>query len=238
LIVPWSLFPLSRPVRTISPVPARRARPSWSRRLRRMNKPQLAFALLGLLAVCSLVAVSLSTIAADVLLGDDTSDAENFASGENDDLANDLRAQIQDNPEDADLMAQLAVLLAYDGKLDESIQWYERALAIDPNDVDTRFSFAQSLIQGGKQADAELQLLKVLELNPNHYEAHFYLAELYRLWDPPRTEEAAAHYYRVIEIAPDAYLAGQSKEALTLMGYVTPAVSGTPTAGTPMTEGT
>ena len=203
-----------------------------------MNKAQLAFAILGLLAVCSLIAASVFAIAADALVGDDTSDAENYAADESDDLADDLRAQIQDNPENADLMAQLAVLLAYDGKLDEAIQWYQRALEIDPNNVDTRFSFALSLTQGGKPADAELQFLKVLELNPNHYEAHFRLAELYRLSNPPRTEEAAAHYYSVIEIAPDAYLAGQSAEALQLMGYATPTAVAVPAAGTPATEGT
>jgi len=199
--------------------------------LRRLSRHQIAFALFGFLVVCSLIAASVGTVALDLMLDDDA-DPEEFAAGANADLIDELRGEIEDNPEDIRRMSLLAELLAQDGNLDESISWYERALEIDPTATDIRMSFALALKDGNKPVDAELQFLRIIEAEPENFEAHYYLAELYQFWEPPRVEEAAAHYTRVVEIAPSAFQAGLSLEQLTALGYATPAAAATP-VGTP-----
>ena len=202
-----------------------------------MNGAQVAFAVFALLVVCSLVAASLGTVAVEVLLQDDDGgdlDPEEFDASVQEFIA-EQREEVERNPNDAQAMASLAELLASDNQLDEAIDWYQRALEIEPNNTSIRLSFAKALAAGAKRADAEVQYKKVIELEPNNYEAHYYLAELYRLWEPPRLDEAAAEYRRVLEIVSpaDAFLARQAADVLTALGYATPAPAGTPAVGTP-----
>lgn len=189
-----------------------------------MNRAQIAFALFGLLGVCSLLAASVGTVALELIL-DNEGDGGEFAIDAGDELVDGLRQDIERNPTDVASMALLAELLSYDGRLDEAIGWYEQALAIEPDNTRVRLSFARVLKDGGKRADAELQFRIVIEAEPGNVEAHYYLADLFRGWDPPRTDEAAAHYLRVIEMAPTAYLAGLSREQLTVLGFEVPAAS-------------
>jgi cytochrome c-type biogenesis protein CcmH/NrfG len=158
---------------------------------------------------------------------------EEAADGATDDLIEEQRARLEENPNDVGAMGLLAELLAYDGKLSEAIAWYQKALELDPTNTAIRLAFGQTLAEADLRNDAELQFLKVLQAEPSNYEAHYYLAELYRFWDPPRSDDAAFHYRRVIEIAPDAFLATRSGEMLVMMGYATPARSGSPAATPP-----
>ena len=189
-----------------------------------MNRAQLAFALFGLLGVCSLIAASVGTVAFTLMIDDDGDDGEIEADAGSE-LVEGLRADIERNPSDVASMALLGELLSYDGQLDEAIGWYERALGIEPGNTQVRLSFARVLKDGGKPADAELQFRRVIEAEPGNIEAHYYLAELYRDWTPPRTDEAAAHYQQVIAIGPTAYLASLAREQLTALGYEIPVAS-------------
>ena len=198
-----------------------------------MDRAQRRFAVFALLVVCSLVAASVGTFAVQVLLNDDADPAESGANPSADLIA-ELRGDIARNPEDVESMSLLGELLAYDGQLDEAITWYEQALAIDPNNSRVRLSFSRALKDCGKRADAELQFRRVLETEPGSYEAHYYLADLYRSWEPPRLDEAAAHYRQVIEIAPTAYLAELSREQLVALGYALPATPGATPPATPV----
>jgi cytochrome c-type biogenesis protein CcmH/NrfG len=195
-----------------------------------MNRAQVAYAALGFLVVCSMVAASVGVLATDVLFQGDDDPQEFDLNADNDDLIDEYRADLEENPNDAPKMALLAELLYYDGEVDESIAWYQRALELEPDNTAIRLSFATILAEADKPNDAELQFQKVLEVEPNSFEAHYYLAELYRFWDPPRHDEAADHYLRVIEIAPTSYLAQVSGEQLVALGYATPAPSGSPAA--------
>jgi cytochrome c-type biogenesis protein CcmH/NrfG len=183
--------------------------------------------LLGLLVVCSLLAGTVGSAVFDLL--DDSGGNENASTlNETDDLEQSLRDQIAADPNDAAAMAALANLLANSGYLTEAIQWYEKAIAARPDDVALRLDFARSLADGGKQRDAEVQFRRVLEADPENADAHFYLGELYRNWQPPRTDEAIAEYRRVLDLRPDSFLAQRAREALVTLGAATPTASGTP----------
>jgi tetratricopeptide (TPR) repeat protein len=201
--------------------------------LQRHNRAQLAYATFGLLIVCAMIAGGFGVYAADFLFGGDR-DVEEPLEGDNDELVDELRNRVEDDPTDAASMSLLAELLFYDGNLSESIAWFQRALDVEPDNTAIRLSFADILRQADKPNDAELQFLRVLAAEPNNYEAHYYLAELYRLGDPPRDDDAADHYYRVIEIAPDSYLAEQSAMHLAALGYATPTAGASPPADSPV----
>jgi len=146
-----------------------------------------------------------------------------------------LRDAIAADPGDVTALASLANLLANDGQIAEAIDLYEDALAFEPDNATIRFDFATSLAQAGRRPDAELQFRRVIAADPASVEAHFYLAELYRTWQPPRTDEAAALYRRVIGFGPDAYLADRATDELRRIGAApspSPATPpGSPTAG-------
>jgi tetratricopeptide (TPR) repeat protein len=211
------------------------------RRLTRMRRSELVFVLVALLVVCTLIFAGLAGTIVDSLDDDGSSPDEGIANPD-EDLVASLRETIEDNPNDTVTMALLANVLANSGNLDGAIDWYERVLELNPNDVTTRLDFAQSLANGGKRADAEVQYVKVITAQPDNADAHFYLADLYQYWDPPRIEEAAREYQRVIELKPDSFLADQSRLQLSALGYATPVANGTPqgiaTPATPVLKGT
>ncbi len=188
----------------------------------------------ALLIACSLV---VAAVGPAILDGGGESAGDDDGAPEADDaFERSLRERIAANPGDAASMVSLANLLATVGELPEAIDWYERALELQPADQAARFNFATSLADAGNQADAELQFRRVLELDPAHVEATFYLAQLYRDWQPARTNEAIALYGRVVELAPDSYLGEQARTELAALGVGagTPAASGAGTvvAGT------
>jgi cytochrome c-type biogenesis protein CcmH/NrfG len=139
-----------------------------------------------------------------------------------------LRDAIAANTGDVAALASLANLLANRGELSEAIDRYEDALELDPENATIRFDFATSLAEAGRRPDAELQFRRLLEVDPANVEALFYLAELYRAWQPPRTSEAADLYRRVVELGPDAYLADRATEELRRLGAAPGAPRGTP----------
>ena len=196
----------------------------------RLGPARVAAAVFVLLVVCSLVAAGLGTVVLERQGSEEPEVEPTKASGEN--FERSLRDAIEADPDDARAMASLANLLATQGDLSEAIDWYERALALDPSNARIRLDFATSLSGAGNRPDAELQFRRVLELDPSSVEASFYLAELYREWQPARNDEATELYQRVVEAAPDSYLAGRAREELARLGVqvATPvkAVVGTP----------
>ncbi len=193
------------------------------RPLRRVNAPRLAAAVFALVVVCSLLASGLGTIVLDGGLWADEP-AEEQSLDADDEFERSLRRLIADDPGDVEAMVSLANLLATSGEVAEAVDWYERALEIDPNNARTRLDFAASLVAAGRATDAEVQYQRVLAIDADNIDAFFYLGELYRAWQPPRPADAVAAYQRVVELAPDAYLAERANEELGRLG-ATPVAS-------------
>lgn len=135
------------------------------------------------------------------------------------------RAVVDANPDDPAARAMLASLLTNSGNLTEAIREYEHALELAPNDTGIRLDFARSLQANNRPQDAEAQFKKVLELQPENHAAHYYLAKLYMDWQPRRLDEAIPHFHLVIELAPDSFLAEQSRAVLDTLDLATPVAS-------------
>ena len=134
------------------------------------------------------------------------------------------QAIVAQNPDDAEAQELLASMLANSGRIDEAIPVYEEAVRLDPENGVIRRNFAMSLQQGGLINDAEVQFERAIEINPDDHSAHYYLARLYLDWQPVRQGEAIEHFERVIEIAPNSFLAGQAQDVLESLGPSTPIV--------------
>ncbi|MBA3336535.1 MAG: tetratricopeptide repeat protein [Chloroflexia bacterium] len=191
------------------------------RRLEGAGGAQVAFAVLALLVVCSLVAGSLGTLFLDGFRRSDA-DVESELSDPAGELADRLEMLLADNPDDAEARLLLANTLANTGRLREAVPHYEEVLKQDPDNLVARLDFAESLASGGNHADAELQFQRVLSAEPENVEAHYYFAELYSSWQPPRTELAIEEYQEVVRLEPESFFAELSQEALVMLGVEVP----------------
>jgi tetratricopeptide (TPR) repeat protein len=212
----------------------RQSSPTFRQNLQRMSRAQAIFVVVTLLVVCAVVGGSVGTVVVDALNSDNGDvDPEEFNASTRDEFIEEIRATVEANPSDAAAMSLLANVLAQDGRIDEAIDWYEKSLAADPTNAQVRLSFALSLAESDKRADAEVQYRRILDNDPNQAEAWYYLGELYRNWNPPRTEDAIAALNKVLSVAPGSVIAERATASLVAMGVATPAA--TPTgAGTPV----
>lgn len=186
------------------------------------RKSQILFAGFAFLLACTLVASLIGPIAFDALLDDDDSSGDDVPVDTA--VENALRATAEADPDDPFAYLGLASYLANTGRLNEAIPWFERGIALAPEDASIRVDFARSLSVGGFPQDAELQFLKAIELEPENPQAHFYLGELYAAWIPPRTNEAITEYERTIETGPDTFVAEQAADQIAELtaGSATP----------------
>lgn len=212
------------------PPAARRDRSSLSR----LGRSQIAFLIVSSLVICGMIGAAVFTISAEELFGDigqtDEGDLENFQDP-SEDLIAEQQTVVAENPDDLEEILLLANLLGNSGRLSEAIPLYERAITLAPEDVEVRVSFARALADGGMAADAELQFSRALELNPRHQAAHYYLAELYRMSTPPRTDEAIVHYRQAAQSDPSTLIGERAATELASRGGATP--TGSPGATPP-----
>ncbi|HTM10272.1 MAG TPA: tetratricopeptide repeat protein [Verrucomicrobiae bacterium] len=106
-----------------------------------------------------------------------------------------------------------AGLLAEDGRFDEAIAYYQRALEIDPRFDDARSNLGNALAAQGKTEEAFAQYREALRLNPNSLITHHNFA--LTLARHGRIDEAIEHYRKALEIEP-RFLEGHNNLGLLL----------------------
>lgn len=125
-----------------------------------------------------------------------------------------LRERLEEDPDDASAMTQLAVFLSNSGRVEEAIPYYEDALEARPEDDSLRLSFARALNRQGYTLDAEVQLEQVLEEDPENVEAMYLMAEVKEQEGADGGDEATALYEQIVEIDPESYYAEMARERL------------------------
>jgi Flp pilus assembly protein TadD len=93
------------------------------------------------------------------------------------------------------------VALAGQGRLDEAMDHYRKALTIKPDYVEAYNNLGVALAGQGRLGEAIRHYQKVLEIKPDHAEAHNNLGVA--LTGQGRLDEAAAHYRAAVAIKPD-----------------------------------
>jgi|GEM_PF-641730 len=180
-----------------------------------INRFHVVYVIVSALVICAMLALALSTID----LGGFFSGDDNSANIEdpNADLLADQQTVVAEHPDDVDEIVLLANLLGNTGQIQEAIPWYEKALELAPDDMGVRLDFARSLAGAGLQTDAEAQFLKVLSAEPDNQTAHYYLAELYMVWNPPQEGKAREHYQKAVELDPGSFLGERARNRLDTM---------------------
>lgn len=199
--------------------------------LTRASRTKVVFIIVSSLVVCSLILAGVVAIATDQLSSSDDGTEEPYTDP-NKDIIAEQQTKVAENPDDYYALTLLANLLGNTGRLTEAIPLYEKALQMRPDDRGVRLDFARALADGGHRGDAEIQFKKLIAEDPDNQQAHYYLAEMYRVSAPPRTEEAIAEYQRAIAIDPSTYMAQQAAEQLKILGISTSPVA-SPPSGTP-----
>jgi tetratricopeptide (TPR) repeat protein len=90
--------------------------------------------------------------------------------------------------------------LAAQGRFEEAMEQFQRALKIDPNDADAVYNLGNALAQQGNFEVAGKQLQHALEINPGHAMAAYDLGNVRARQG--RFEEAIDQFQRALKIDP------------------------------------
>lgn len=200
-------------------------RPAAKRRA--VNRAQVTFAALGLIVIVSMIFGLVAVGLADFRFGGDpTPEGDRPPYGSN--LVPTYEAQVRANPNDVNTITVLANILQNQGDYPGAIAWYEKAVALQPDNVATRLAFGQALGAFGQRFDAEAQYRRVLELDSKNAQAEYYLGELYKTWNPPRPEEARLHYQRASDLEPEGNWGRAARGALERLNATPVPATATP----------
>lgn len=103
-------------------------------------------------------------------------------------------------PEDAIAAANLGTTFQQEGRMEEAIAQYQKALEIDPDQADVHSNLGVVFLEMGRVDDSIAHLQKALQITPNYADAHYNLGN--SLLRVGRVEEALAHYKKTFEIDP------------------------------------
>ncbi|MFN0110909.1 MAG: tetratricopeptide repeat protein [Blastocatellia bacterium] len=88
------------------------------------------------------------------------------------------------------------------GQYDSAIGYFQNALALTPNNLETRFLLAQTFLSARQTDEALRNYNVILRANPDHREARLQIAEIHRA--AGNWPAALAEYKRVIALAQDS----------------------------------
>lgn len=95
----------------------------------------------------------------------------------------------------------LGIVLGKQGRVDEAIAQFRKAVRIDPSLADARSNLALALQKAGKLDEALAQCREALQINPNFAEGHYNLGCV--LFQRGEVEEALHEFQEALRIRPD-----------------------------------
>ena len=95
----------------------------------------------------------------------------------------------------------LGLKLAFNGKLDEAVKHFRRALEYEPDNINARSNLAHALALQGRSEEAIAQCEQILRRSPHNPQVHFILGLAFLKQGRPG--EAAAHLRETLQYQPD-----------------------------------
>ena len=121
------------------------------------------------------------------------------------------RAALQ-APNDADLFYHRACIHRRLGRRDLAIEYCERAVEINPRQVQALITLARLYLETDRQDDARTRLQQVLDLGHEYADVYFYLGCIYR--DRGQRDQAKTSYHKALQINGSYKAARDALEAL------------------------
>lgn len=146
-----------------------------------------------------------------------------------------LQTAVAKDPQDSRSMAVLADILGNDGRLQEAVTWYNRAIELEPQNATYRVAFARALQGLGSDFDARIQFERAIELEPENQSATFYFGFFNETLEPPDWDAAVHWFQRTIEIDPTSVISNQATQRIAKIeqSFGTPAASPSANPATP-----
>jgi len=105
------------------------------------------------------------------------------------------------NPNSSDVLFMMGSGLSSQGRPEEALVYFDKALEIDPLAYGRRVTYALTLHRVGRFAETERQLRTVLEFKPEFAYGYLELGNLY--WETGRLAEAVPQVRKAIALDPD-----------------------------------
>jgi tetratricopeptide (TPR) repeat protein len=96
----------------------------------------------------------------------------------------------------------LGVILAREGKLNQAMEHYEKALFYNPYSVKANYNLGSIYFRQNKPADAATYYSKALDLDPEMSQANHMMGKI--RFTQGRFDKAIMHFKKVLEITPDS----------------------------------
>lgn len=116
-----------------------------------------------------------------------------------------LKRLAAEQPDKAFHSRMLGNLYFHMGVLDWAIEYYQRAIEVDPNYIDAHYDLGVASYHRGRVQDAIRSFQRVLSLDPNYHAAHYRIAICYLHTN--QFNVAAQHFAEVIAITPEYAMA-------------------------------
>ncbi|PJB34311.1 MAG: hypothetical protein CO108_28510 [Deltaproteobacteria bacterium CG_4_9_14_3_um_filter_63_12] len=126
------------------------------------------------------------------------------------------RAALELQPNDPEIILNLAANLIHLNRVSEGMQLLERAMKDRPNDPQPYTNMGIAYHQNEDYSAAESSFQKALEVDPNYYQAEFNLAKNYQKMG--KDALAAKHYKRYLDMRPNAPDRGKIEERINGLG--------------------
>ena len=133
------------------------------------------------------------------------------------------KKKLDENPKDADTIANLGAILQKQGKLEDALSYYQKAESLDPSNVNTRLNVGTLYQQKGDYKTAVVAYDSVLILYPDNVQANLYKAQ--SLAALGENKAAQTYFKKVLSIEPDNEIAlnemfSSAKASMTPSQYV------------------
>lgn len=91
-------------------------------------------------------------------------------------LLDDLNHRLEENPQDLQVLAQLAEIYMQAGMADQALEFIDRMDEVEPDRFQTRLMRAMALQSLGREEEFSSQVVSMTEDYPDRWEAHYLMA--------------------------------------------------------------
>ena len=137
-----------------------------------------------------------------------------------------LMQQLQANPDDTAVMQQLADLYYQGGDFATAGTFFDKIIAVEPENVNALLGRGATAYNVGDQALAEKDWRAVIAIDPKNQDAHYYLGFMYLDSETPDMEKVKAEWNAAIAIAPDSDIAKSIQQHLDSLAALPSASTG------------